>query len=77
MKFIVDELPKDPNECPMNTIKETYIPTCRLTDDLYFECKIGEKDFECPYLRIFEAVTEEPIPGYNNSFKKIPVKLED
>lgn len=55
MKFIVDELPSTPEECHMNTLKETCIPTCRLSDDLYFECKMGSEGFECPYLRKFTA----------------------
>ena len=59
MKFLVDELPKTPKECPMNTIKETHIPTCRLEDDTYFECKVGTEGFACPHLMKFKAIAHK------------------
>lgn len=55
MKFIVDELPETHEECPLSTLKVTHIPTCKISEDLYFECKIGQEGFECPYLMKFKA----------------------
>ena len=76
MKLLVDQLPNFPEECMMHTIKETCIHTCRLTDDLYFECKIGTEGFECPYLRRFKAnAIEHFLSGNAKLSRTTPVEL--
>ena len=93
MKFLVDKLPESPNECHFHKVQivEDYITFTRnedptvttynncmlLTNSIGFECKVGEKDFVCPFLREFKAKSVEQFKHLGtNSYKIIPVELE-
>lgn len=77
MKFIVDELPKCPNECDLSCPHVIFgnVYGCRMTNDSKFICGIGTEGFECPYLKKFEADAKEEVQGYSNTFRNIPVVL--
>ena len=81
MKLLVDELPKHPHECIFHKTEIHKVlcmrsDSCKLKEDRFFTCDIGNKDFECPYLKEFKAVAKEHYLG-SNVMKCIPVELED
>lgn len=80
MKFIVDELPKNPRECPFHEYRNPYIndrtrfvPMCKF-DDLE-ECKIGTEGFVCEHLREFKAYTEKQVRP--SLYEMVEVKLSE
>ena len=80
MEFIVDKLPNHPSECDLHypDYKIENLYRCRMCTHGDFICKIGNKGFQCPYLKEFEAEVVEEIPTLGNSICKItPVRLKD
>lgn len=79
MKVLVNKLPTDRHECLywVECISETNNCQFAINKLEYCDCRIGEKDFKCPYLKEFEAYIEEPILGHPNVARRTPVKLDD
>ena len=87
MKMLVDKLPDDPKSCPEHRLTQDpkrpsddcTINGCAHTLDRSFECRIGEKDFRCPYYREFSAVAKRYHYEGNATVgvTRIHVSLED